>query len=422
MAAHLVAQACSGLHAAHELRDDEGVLQEVVHRDATPHNFMITAAGELKVMDFGIVKSKNQQHQATQNGELKGKISYLAPEQIRGRRVDRRADIFTLGGVLYVSTVGKGAFNPDMDQDAGRIIHRILSGEYAPPLSLLTDYPPELEAIVARALTTAPEQRYQTADEMRVALEAFLEDGSRSVTREDVAALLQEHCGAAIERRRSEIRGAQRLFDSQSGALRSGTYPAAEKSFDIGTLLSSASQSVGEHVSDDSKSSPQPVPSGRQLTRRYRALIYAAMAGSMLLLGSLGAVTLFALRQAASGSANQVVGSPSRGVDPPPGRPPVAPAPQAKNLRADAEQPAHAASAGELSLAPTGDKADGVTKKSRRTGLQRSVARAPLLTPAPIAAATEATPPASTPNNQFAQPLTRKPPRHAIDENDPFGQ
>jgi serine/threonine-protein kinase len=93
---------------------------EVVHRDATPHNFLITSAGELKVMDFGIVKSKNQQHQATQTGELKGKISYLAPEQIRGHAVDRRADIFTLGCVLYVITVGKGAFNPDAGQDAGR--------------------------------------------------------------------------------------------------------------------------------------------------------------------------------------------------------------------------------------------------------------------------------------------------------------
>jgi serine/threonine protein kinase len=291
MAAYLLTQACSGLHSAHELTDDDGVHMEVVHRDATPHNFLITSAGELKVMDFGIVKSKNQQHQATQVGELKGKISYLAPEQIRGKGIDRRADIFTLGCVLYVITVGKGAFNPEAGQDAGRTILRILDGDYALPSTILSDYPPELEAIVTRALSTAPDQRFQTAEEMRLALEAFLGDGSRSVTREDVAALLYEHCGPSIEHRRSEIRGAQRLFDSQSGHERSGTFPAAEKAYEGETPLvppSSASRSIsGSSLDWAVRSEPAKVPSSP--TKRDLRLLWGALGGGTLL-----AVTVFA--------------------------------------------------------------------------------------------------------------------------------
>jgi serine/threonine-protein kinase len=414
MAAYLVAQACSGLHAAHELRDDEGVHLEVVHRDATPHNFMITSSGELKVMDFGIVKSKNQQHQATQNGELKGKLSYLAPEQIRGRRIDRRTDIFTLGGVLYVITVGKGAFNSDADQDAGRTIHNILSGEYAPPSSLCTDYPPELEAIVTRALATSPERRFQTAEEMRRALERFLEDGSRSVSRDDVAALLQEHCGSIIDHRRAEIRGTQRQYDSQSIQMRSGAYPVADRAFDIGTFLTSTSQSNAERVSSESGSGPQPIPSGTRLTRRYRGFVMAAAGSAVLLLGSLSAVTLSLLRQSVgSGSSQATEEQVSRtGTDPT----------QSKSSVLAAERTALLPSAPESVASTTSEKSERATKTSRRNAPLRVAAKPTVPVAVPAAAANESTPSPATPNSQFTQTLSRKPPRHTIDESDPFGQ
>lgn len=225
MASYLVAQACSGLHAAHELRDEDGVPLDVVHRDATPQNLLISVGGDVKIVDFGIVKARNQIHQNTETGEIKGKISYLAPEQLRGKNVDRRADVFALGCVLYLATTGRRPFFGD---DAGTIITRIMHGEYARPSSLVPGYPPALEAIVLRALATDPNARFQTADEMRTALEEFLSQPEQRVTRDHAAAVVQRVCGALVEQRRAEIRAAQKLFDSQNGSGR----PAGQSSAD----------------------------------------------------------------------------------------------------------------------------------------------------------------------------------------------
>jgi serine/threonine-protein kinase len=230
VAAHIVAQTCAGLHAAHELKDEDGMHLEVVHRDATPHNLLITRGGEVKIIDFGIVKSRNQIHQATEAGEIKGKIAYLAPEQLRGTIVDRRADIFTVGCVLYLATTGCGPF---VGNDAGSTIMRIMHGEYRHPSTIVPNYPKKLEAIVARALATEANERFQTADEMRRALEEFLMDFEPQVTRGHVAAVVEARCGKLIEQRRAEIRTAQKLFESQSGrdaaeSARSGTYPVGD--------------------------------------------------------------------------------------------------------------------------------------------------------------------------------------------------
>jgi len=413
MAAHLVAQACSGLHAAHELTDDEGVHLEVVHRDATPHNFMITSMGELKVMDFGIVKAKNQQHQATQTGELKGKISYLTPEQLRGGDVDRRTDIFTLGCVLYVITVGRVAFNPEADQDVGRTILRIINGEYESPSSVHSDYPPELEAIVERALATAPSKRFQTAEEMRLALEAFLGDGSRSVSREDVAALLNECCGPTIEQRRWEIRSAQKLFDSQSGEMRSGSYPVAGKVYEVGPLPTVGSHSNEGGAARWSRSSPGAPTIRPSRAKRMRTWMLPAVVG--LGLAMLGANLLRQLvtnedqrgEKAASAASVQPPSS-LEGVRQPESR---------ARLEVPVAQPP-AAPGGPAQEPP--DSAASQKAPSRKMIAYRV---APKLAGAPAEArvvAPEVAPTPSSPKNPFAESLSRKPPRHAIDESDPF--
>jgi len=234
IAAQLLSQAAAGLHAAHELRDDEGQLLEVVHRDATPQNLLVAATGDLKVVDFGIVKARNQIHQATETGELKGKLSYLSPEQVRGKPLDRRADVFSLGCVLYVATTGRSPFN---DGDAATTITKLMNGEYPPPSALVEDYPDQLERILVRALASQPSDRYHSADELRIALEDFAASTRRPTTREHVAQLVNERCGTSIEACRANIRAAQRLFDSQATSVRpphpgvartgrSGTYVA----------------------------------------------------------------------------------------------------------------------------------------------------------------------------------------------------
>jgi serine/threonine-protein kinase len=424
MAAYLVAQACSGLHAAHELTDDDGNHLEVVHRDATPHNFLITTAGELKVMDFGIVKSKNQQHQATQTGELKGKISYLAPEQIRGHQVDRRADIFSLGCVLYTITVGKGAFNPDTGQDAGRTILRILDGDYSKPSALVPDYPAELEAIVVRALATKPDQRFQTAEELREALEAFLGDGSRSVTREDVAALLRQYCGPSIEQRRSEIRGAQKLFDSQTGQERSGTFPAADKLYDFDTpLIPPSSSRVGATTGTGSnsalewavRSTPVPAPPS---ARRQPTRVWAI----------LGGIALFAAASSASTFLLRRSGAPEPSVE----AALVQPTPRASLPLAPSDAKAAATignePASQPSARPTSDavvappaRAELSGRAPRRASPARNSAKVTAAS-STVSSASSPEPSSPEPSSQFSQTVSRKPPRHAIDESDPFGK
>lgn len=421
MAAYLVAQACSGLHAAHELTDDDGTHLEVVHRDATPHNLMITSTGEVKVMDFGIVKSKNQQHQATQTGELKGKLAYLAPEQIRGRSVDRRVDIFTLGCVLYLISVGKGAFNPDIDQDAGQTISRILEGSYSPPSCVLADYPPELEAIVRQALAKDPDQRFQTADKMRLALDAFLADGTRAVSREDVAALLHDYCGQSIEQRRLEIRSAQRLFDSVSNPMRSGSYPAAGRVNDAAHPW----QNTAELQSDGSRSSPLPAVPTQQPSKMRPNLLWSGIAGLVLTSAGLSA---FVFRPSLPNESTSIATSASSLASP--NTPPIAISPRQEQEPArsptlvDPPQVRASATADTMALSSSVSAASrrvAPTHAAVRVSSPRTPSKAaqPSADPGASTANAASTPPSPS-NAPFTQTLSRKPPRHAIDESDPF--
>jgi len=148
-----------GLHAAHEHRDAEGNPVEVVHRDVSPSNVMVTFDGDVKLVDFGIARV-TEHTQLTRAGTLKGKMGYMSPEQCRGERVDRRSDVFGLGILLYELTVGRRAFYADNDY---AVIGKVVDGDYLPPHRAVQGYPPELSAVVARALEVEPDDRYPTA-------------------------------------------------------------------------------------------------------------------------------------------------------------------------------------------------------------------------------------------------------------------
>lgn len=372
-------------------------------------------------MDFGIVKSKNQQHQATQTGELKGKLSYLAPELIRGKAVDRRADIFTLGVVLYVITVGRGPFNPSSGQDAGQTLLRILDGEYAAPASIVPDYPPELEAIVRRALAPRVDDRYGTADEMRLALEDFLANGSRPVTRDDVAALLAHHCGQAIDQRRQEIRSAQRLFDSQAGQARSGTFPAGETTGALSlpgmpTLEMDPSSRSGRTLASESQE-PAQAPSARAVAGKSRRPLMVA-AGSLAV--ALVGAALWLLPQRAPEPANRDSAR-------------VAARPVPSQAALDTALPARAAPEAQVpSPASEGALASPATSvpavpaaaapRASRRGSARELVRVAGGTESESVPAAAVEPRSPADSNAFSQPVSRKPARHAIDESDPFGK
>jgi serine/threonine protein kinase len=159
----VAAAAAAGLHYAHTRRDAEGRSLRIVHRDVSLSNLMIGFDGAVKLIDFGIAKAANRSTQ-TQAGYIKGKLGYMAPEQLRGHAVDARTDVFALGIVLYELTTMRRAFRDESDQVT---MERIRAGAFTPPRQMNPAYPPELERIVTRALRVDPRERYPDADTMR---------------------------------------------------------------------------------------------------------------------------------------------------------------------------------------------------------------------------------------------------------------
>jgi serine/threonine-protein kinase len=196
----ILADACSGLHEAHELKDDEGRPLDIVHRDISPHNILVNTKGIAKVIDFGIAKARDRMAGETNAGVLKGKIQYMAPEQALGRKVDRRADLWAVGATLYHLLTGKPPY--DADNTLGTL-HLLTSGR--PPLPL----PPSVHTAVAniarKALTTAVDARFQTAAQMRDAIEAAMYDAGLATTTADAAAFLNKQLADRTAKRRQVI-------------------------------------------------------------------------------------------------------------------------------------------------------------------------------------------------------------------------
>jgi len=187
IAARIVAEGCAGLHAAHEALGADGEPLGIVHRDVSPPNILISTTGHVKVSDFGIAKARYQLHSKTRTGEIKGKFAYIPPEQILGRGVDRRADVYAMGCVLYIATLGLRPFG-----GGASALGKIVQGKYLRPTEIRSNYPPGLEAIVLRALASDPAQRFQTADELRIALEQWLMAESEVVMESDVAEVVRK--------------------------------------------------------------------------------------------------------------------------------------------------------------------------------------------------------------------------------------
>jgi serine/threonine-protein kinase len=193
------------VHAAHELCDETGTPLNVIHRDVSPQNILLTPEGHVKVADFGIAKARDQLQQATARGAVKGKIAYMAPEQFLCKAIDRRVDVFALGCVLYGITVGDKPFAGD----GVATIYRILEGCFEHPSKVAQDYPSELEAIVLRAMATDPDERYGTAEEMRLALEGWIAASGSHLTEDAVREVLGASLGPRIEARAAQIRESQ---------------------------------------------------------------------------------------------------------------------------------------------------------------------------------------------------------------------
>lgn len=200
IAARIIADACAGLHAAHETVGPDGALLGVVHRDISPPNILLSMQGQTKLNDFGIAKARHQLHERTKTGEVKGKFAYIPPEQISGGRVDRRADIYAMGCVLYVATLGSRPFG-----NGANALRKILKNEYKAPREIRPDFPEALEAIIKKALSPQPDHRFATAEDMQMALEEWLISGGKLVTASDVAKCVKERINSEVRTRNDAL-------------------------------------------------------------------------------------------------------------------------------------------------------------------------------------------------------------------------
>ncbi len=293
----VVMDALAGLHHAHELADYDGTPLNVVHRDITPHNIFVTYEGQVKVVDFGIAKAVGRASE-TRQGVVKGKVRYMAPEQAIGHDVDRRADVFAAGVMLWEIAAGRRMWK---DMDDLRIVQALISNEVpASPKEVEPSVPAEVDAICRRALAIKPEDRYATAEEFRADLEKYLADAGHLV---DARRKLPAAVSELFKDKRAEIRSVIERQIAMAVAKPSGEFMAVKVPTEMPSSSTPIAVSVREPAREDAGTSVteqqtavyQPKKSPR------RAIVVAALAAALC------AVPVFAWRRGifAHASASQ---------------------------------------------------------------------------------------------------------------------
>ncbi len=317
LAVRIVADALAGLHYAHELRDYDGTPLHIVHRDVSPHNVFVTYDGQVKLVDFGIAKAASRSASETQVGVLKGKASYMAPEQALGDPTDRRADVFAAGIILWELCVGQRLMQRDSTVTT---IRRLLSERIQPPSELVPGFPAELDAIIMRALEREPDLRPATALEMRDALSAWL--ATQSQRQDELStrmSLLFAKARVEMERR---IETCMRSSASETAALarisyssRDVTDPSSSRRLhDQSTLIEPGStpRSLAASVAGPPDSAGQlpsqrgAAPTPSPVTARVSV---AVGVGLLSLAGLVGLLLVIVLRNGAS--RDGLAGAPS---------------------------------------------------------------------------------------------------------------
>ena len=188
IAVSIVTGVLHGLHAAHEARDENGELLSLVHRDVSPQNVLVGCDGVSRVVDFGVAKASGRL-QSTRDGQVKGKLAYMAPEQVLEEAVDSRTDVYAASVILWELLAGRRLFQ---NADAGATVAAILAGAAPPPSWHRTGVPRELDDIVQKGLSSARDDRFVSALEMAIALEKAVPAASASAVSAWVESLCQE--------------------------------------------------------------------------------------------------------------------------------------------------------------------------------------------------------------------------------------
>jgi len=269
--------ALDGLHYAHELKGVGGQPLSIVHRDVSPQNLFITYDGAVKLLDFGIAKNAMQDGH-TRTGLLKGKVSYMAPEQARGDDLSRQADLWSIGVVLWEAVTGSRLFK---GSNEAATLHMTLTDHVAAPSGRRPDLPPELDAILMRALKRDPRERYVTAAEMRDDLETWLSNRDL-LPSASVSQLMKRLFGREQREQRAQV----------EGLLHSHPEPSTGSRTLIAPLLG-----VGGSFSGTRATQVSSVTDLMQELTRQRRVTTRLLSGLLLLVGAAVLVGLYLMLQ-----------------------------------------------------------------------------------------------------------------------------
>ncbi|HEY1584253.1 MAG TPA: serine/threonine-protein kinase [Polyangia bacterium] len=258
VACGIIAQACSGLHYAHEKTMPDGKPLNIIHRDVSPQNLILTYEGLVKVLDFGIAKADQRQSQ-TRTGLVKGKFSYMSPEQCLGQGLDRRSDVFALGIVLFELCTARRLFKRGSTYQT---YTAITNADVPSPRSLNGKIHEGVEAVIVRALAKKPDDRYATADAMQDALEEAMRKAGLRGTPTDLARFMTE----AFKSEQAEQQAL--LLKAQRGELDPGSEAAQVSP----VAAAAAAQAESNYAVDNERTSIDPLPQlGEDSGRNWKA-------------------------------------------------------------------------------------------------------------------------------------------------------
>ncbi len=291
IASAIMCDVLHGLHAAHEAKDERGDPLGIVHRDVSPQNVLVGADGVARVFDFGVAKAAGRITTTTE-GHVKGKFAYMAPEQLRGERINRQADVYSAAVVLWETLTGDRLFKAESE---GNTVERALFAPVAPPSTFRPDLPAGLDAVVMRGLARERSQRFATAREMAVALQACVAPASPPEVGDWVEGLAFE----ALEgrkRRIAEIEAGVAASDASAAeGSRSGPPPPLERPVAQAPTEERSSAEVSDAAgraltTPASRETPRPPTRTRSTTRALLVVGAVAIMGLGITIG-LGART-----------------------------------------------------------------------------------------------------------------------------------
>ncbi|MEM9195072.1 MAG: protein kinase [Myxococcota bacterium] len=280
-AARIVADACEGLHAAHELRDPRGTLLNVVHRDVSPHNLFVTYNGSVRVVDFGIARAADQVHDTT-TGSVKGKWTYMSPEQARGKHLDRRADVWSLGVVLWELFTQRRLFQRTSQTET---VIAVVEDPIPAPSEVDPTIPKELDEMVLKALNRDRELRQPSARALGRDLLRFLGGQGDPIGMPDLAEWMEEMFPAAHARKSQLVEIARQP--------RSVPSIAGTPSDELSGVRPGPFADDGASGGDDTIAAPSPFADRTEEAPRRRGWI-AAVVGATVLAGGAVLVGSFA--------------------------------------------------------------------------------------------------------------------------------